>query len=101
MLDSGTTSHVTPHVTTIKNAIYINIIIKLSDASIMQATAMGTRSLNGKTRECDRVLHLSNTYAGPQAAMSLLLIPSLVNKNIAILFLPGRPSLSISKTTTQ
>lgn len=90
MLDSGTTSHITPDVTTVKDSISTNISIKLADDSNMQATAKGTRSLNWKTHEGERVLHLSNTLVAPQAAMSLLSIPSLVNKNIAVLFLPGK-----------
>ena len=90
MLDSGTTTHITPDVATIKDSISTNISIKLADDSNMQATAKGTRSLNWKTDEGDRVLHLSNTLVAPQAAMSLLSIPSLVKKNIAVLFLPGK-----------
>ena len=99
MLDSGTTTHITPDVATIKDSISTNISIKLADDSNMQATAKGTRSLNWKTDEGDRVLHLSNTLVAPQAAMSLLSIPSLVKKNIAVLFLPGKAPVSYTHLT--
>lgn len=61
MLGSGTRSHITPDVTTMKNPISINITIKMADNTNMKATSKGLRSLNWKTYEGDIVLHLFNT----------------------------------------
>lgn len=56
----------------------------------MPAATKGTRSLNGTTHEAGKVIHLSNTLVAAQGAMSLLSIPSLRNKNIDVLLLPGK-----------
>ena len=56
----------------------------------MTATAKGTREVNWKTEDGTVNINLSNNLVAPQASMSLLSIPSLVAKNIAVLFMPGK-----------
>lgn len=89
MSESGTISHITPDVTTGKDSIDTNISIKLVVDSNMQATIKGGTSLNWNTHEGVQVVQLCNTLVTRQAAMRLLSIPRFVNKNIAVLFLPG------------
>lgn len=69
------------------NWILTNIYIENADDG-MEATAKGTRSLNWETHEVDRVQNRLNTLVTLQAAIILLSVASLVNKNIAVLFLP-------------
>ena len=93
MLDSGTTSHLTSYVDRVEQAKTANIPITLADDSKMTATARGIREVQWKTEEGDNRIRLSNTLVVPNLSMSLLSIPSLVNKNIAVLFLPGKAVL--------
>lgn len=89
MLDSGTTTHITSKIYKVTKTTSANIKIKLADDSSMMATAKGTREVNWKTEDGNRKVHLSNTLVAPHASMSLLSVPSLVAKNIAVLFVPG------------
>ena len=93
MLDSGTTSHLTSNPGKVTNTQIANISIKLADDSTMNGTARGTREVRWVTENGTSKVSLSNTIVVPNAAMSLLSVPSLVNKNIAVMFLPGKAIL--------
>ena len=93
LLDSGTTTHMTPHRHKVTEAISTQKPIKLADDSIIQAKLSGTREVNWMTSEGNQMVYLSNTLVAPDVSMSLLSIPALVNKNIAVLFMQKKALL--------
>lgn len=93
MLDSGTTSHLTSHADRVSNTRRVSVPITLADDSKINGTSRGTRQVSWKTEHGDVQISLSNTIVVPDLSMSLLSIPSLVNKNVAVLFMPGKAVL--------
>lgn len=93
MLDSGTTSHLTASASRIKHKQVTDITINLADNLSIKATEKGTRTVKWKTSHGKRGIHLSNTLVVPSLAMSLLSVPSLLEKNIGVLFLPSKAVL--------
>lgn len=74
MLDSGTTSHLTSLQQKLSNSKSTNVPITLAEDSKITDTAAGIREVNWKTDDKD-----------------VLSIPSLVDKSIAVLFMPEKP----------
>lgn len=87
MLDSGTTSHMTPHSNWLNKTSVCNIEVKLSDDSIIEAKAKGVRSVEWKTETGTRKVDLSEILHVPKLSASFLSVPTLANKNNAVLFL--------------
>ena len=93
LLDSGTTSHMTPYVHLVKNKEYCNVSISLADDSTISADAIGVRPVTWQGDNGPIEVTLSDTLVTPDAAVSLLSVPALVNKGIAVLFMPGKAVL--------
>ena len=70
-----------------------NTTVTLADDSSIKATEKGTRTVKWNTHEGDNHIKLSNTLVVPGISMSLLSVPSLVDKNIGVIFLPGKAVL--------
>lgn len=89
MLDSGTTSHLTPFAGRVQSKKSSSLILILADDSKMKSTHTGTRKVSLCGDGEVRAVSLSNTLVVPDAGMSLMSVPALVKKNIAVLFRPG------------
>ena len=94
MLDSGTTSHLTPHADRVHSKTPCDTPISLADDSIIVATSKGVRSVQFSTDDGSTKVSLSDTLIVPNASLSLLSVPALVNKGIGVLFMPGKAILS-------
>ena len=89
MLDSGTTSHLTPHADRVSCPKPSDISFTLADNSQMHATHMGVRKVQMRSGQRSCTVSLSNNLIVPDAAMSLMSVPALVKKEIGVLFMPG------------
>ena len=86
LLDSGTTSHMTPYVHLVKNKEYCNVSISLADDSTISADEIGVRPVMWKGENGPIEVTLSDTLVTPDAAVILLYLLVIVNKGIAVLF---------------
>lgn len=93
MLDSGTSSHMTPKSEGINVKKSCNVSILLADDSTVTATEKGTRSVKWKTENEPMQVNLSEIFIAPDMADSLLSVPELVKKNISVIFKPQRALL--------
>lgn len=89
MIDSGTTAHMTARAERVSMKTACESSVQLADNSSMHSESMGTRTVQWITDSGRESVHLSNTLICPDVAISLLSVPALVNKNIAVMFLPG------------
>lgn len=87
MLDSGTTSHLTPLADRVQSTTRSDIYSTLADNSKMRATHVGLRKV--RIQDDVRSVSLSDTLIVPDAGMSLMSVRALVNKNTSVLFMPG------------
>ena len=86
MLDSGTTSHMTPYVEQLHNKKPCNVNISLGDDSTVKATSTGTRVVHWAAHDVVTKVSLSETLASEKLAMSLLSGPALAAKGLYVLF---------------
>ena len=93
VLDSACTSHLTATSEKVRRSKSTNITIKLADDSSLKSTQKGTRTVRWKTGGGTQRVSLSDTLVVPGLSQDLLSIPSLVSKNIGVLFLPGKAVL--------
>ena len=93
MLDSGCTSHMTPHEDRVHWKGACDVSIKLADDSVVTADVKGVRTVKWQSQDGQQPVHLSETLVVPKLSMSLLSIPALVRKNIGVLFIPGKAVL--------
>lgn len=93
MMDGGTTSHLTPHVERVHSKTPCEVVITLTDASTVRSSHKGVRKVSFATDAGPRKVSLSETIVVPDAGMSLLSVPSLVQKNIGLIFMPRRAVL--------
>lgn len=89
MLESGTTSHLTPCEDRIQATTSSDLSFTLADNSKMRATHSGVRKVRMQSDNGVRAVSLSKTLLVPGAGMSLMSVPALVEKGIGVLFLPG------------
>lgn len=87
MLNSGTTAHMTPHENTVHHQYSCDFIIAISDDSIITAKTKGVRKVRWKGADGPVTVSLTDTLVAPDAVMSLLSVPALAKKEIAVLFL--------------
>lgn len=88
MIDSGTTSHITPLPESVQDKVPSNRPITLADESTMHSAFIGIRKIDLQTDDGPQRLSLSNTLVVPDAGLSLLSVPALVKKDIGVLFMP-------------
>lgn len=93
MLDSGTTAHMTPHSSTVQDQYSCDVNIPLGDDSIISAKSKGVRKVRWQGADGPVTVSLTDTLVAPDAAMSLLSVPALAKKEIAVLFLPDKAIL--------
>lgn len=93
MLDSGTSSHMTPHSERVSERIACDVPISLADNSTVQAKYKGKRSVTWIGQDGTVKVGLTNTLVSPKLSCSLLSVPALVRKGIAVLFVPGKAIL--------
>ena len=93
LLDSDTTSHMTPMFDKVKKKNDCRVYIMLCDHSKVTAFSIGTRLVKWQTRDGPCTVSLSNNLVTEDLSMSLISIPVLVQKKIATLFLPGKALL--------
>lgn len=93
MLDSGTTPYLTPHADRVQCKMACDVPITLADESTVRATHKGIRKVDFPTGDGAQKLSLSDTLVVPDAVMSLVSVPSLVKKDIGVLFTPSRAVL--------
>ena len=90
MLDSGTTTHMTPDEDELFSTVNCNVSISLGDDSCVQASCKGTNAVTWSGLEGTTEVHLSETLAARDLAMKLLSVPALTKKGMAVLFLPSK-----------
>lgn len=88
MLDSGTTSHMTPYAEHLEDTKTCAIPIALGDDSTVTATSKGTLCVEWCSSDGQTEVKLSETLASEDLAMSLLSIPALTEKGLGVLFMP-------------
>ena len=93
MLDSGTTSHLTPLANRVQSKTVCNIPISLADDPTVHSSHKGIRKVTIATDGSPRKASLSDTVVVLNAGMSLLPVPSLVRKDIGVLFMPKKAVL--------
>lgn len=93
LLDSGTTSHMTPKTDRVGQKAPCNTSIALGDDSTVRAFSKGTRNVKWQTDDGPVQVALSNTLVAEDLSLSLLSVPALVNKEIAVIFVPGQALL--------
>lgn len=86
MLDSGTTSHLTPKGDRFRSTMSSNVNINLADDSSVKAFSKGVREVRWMTKRGGTKISLSETLVVPNLAMSLFSFPALAQKTIATLF---------------
>ena len=97
MIDSGTTSHMTPKSETVDDRSDCNIPIWLADDSKAFATCKGTRRVTWCSENGPVNVSLSDTLVSEDIAPNLLSVPALVRKGIFVLFMEGKAILFDSK----
>ena len=90
MLDSGTSSHMTPHVERVSEKRDCEIPISLADNSTVTAKSKGKRSVTWNGEDGLVKLGLSNTLVSKRLSCSLLSVPALVRKGISVIFTSGK-----------
>lgn len=93
MLDSGCTSHMTPHKNCVHKAEKCHHKVNLADDSCVSAKEKGVRTVKWQTSDGVYDVHLSKTLVVPDLTMSQLSVPALVRKNIRVIILPGKTML--------
>lgn len=93
MLDSGTTAHMTPHGNRLVDARKHTTEIALADDSAVRSSEVGVRPVRWSADGTTCNVSLSETLYVPDMTTSLLSVPALVSKNIAVLFIPGKAVL--------
>lgn len=90
LLDSGTTSHMTPLSNRVHGTTDCDVSIRLADDSTVKASATGVRSVHWMSALGRSKVNLSDTLVAKDVALSLLSVPALARKNIATLFMPDK-----------
>lgn len=90
MLDSGTTVHMTLYRNRLVESKLHNTNIQLADHSTVNSEKIGVRSARRFAEVVENSVSLSETLLFPDMTTSLLSVPALVSKNIAVLFIPGK-----------
>lgn len=93
MLDSGTSAHMTPLGNRLVDTRKSTSDISLADDSTVSSAEIGTRPVEWTADGVRTTVSLSKTMFVPALSTSLLSVPALVNKNIAVLFLPRKAVL--------
>lgn len=93
MLDSGTTSHMTPISDKLHHENECDINSSFGDESAVTASTKGTRIVKCSTSEGLTTVALTENLIALDMGMSLLSVPDLVNKNIRVMFIPGKVML--------
>ena len=90
MIDSGTSSHITPFEHKVSNLEECDVTITLGDDSTVPSVTQGTRRVQWQGEDGPVNVNLSNTLVAPDVSLSLLSVPALVEKGLAVLFVPTR-----------
>lgn len=90
LVDSGTTSHMTAYGSRVHSQRKCDTSIHLADDSTVSASKIGVRKVTWQGTLGSTTVSLSNTLVAPNIKTSLLSVPALVNKDIAVLFVPGK-----------
>lgn len=93
LLDSGTSSHMTPLGDIVKNRTECDISIALADDFIVEANEKGNRTVKWYSNDGPVKVTLSETLVAPDTTTSLISVSALVKKGINVLFMPGRAVL--------
>lgn len=89
MLDSGTTTHITPYGDRVENKKVHEVSITLADESTVSSSHCGVRKVKFMADDGPHKISLSKTLVVPNAGMSLLSVPALTKKDIGVFFMPG------------
>lgn len=89
MIDSGTTTHITPFANRVVSKTPQNVLITLADESTVRSSHCGVRKVTFMTDNGPQKVSLSKTLVVPDAGMSLLSVPALTKKDIGVFFMPG------------
>lgn len=93
MLESRTTSHMTPHVNLVTDTMVRSTEVILDDESSVAGDGKGVRTVRWKTENGLRTVRLSTTLHIPKMAIILLSVSALVKKNIGVIIFPKRTIL--------
>lgn len=93
MLNGGTTSYLTPLPDQVHSKTPFDTTIYLAEDSTIVASSKGVRSVQFCTDDGPTTVSLSYTLVVPDASCCPLSVLNLVNKGIAVLFVPGKDDL--------
>lgn len=93
LMDSSTTSHMTPFSEKVRSTSPCDVTINLADDSSANAQVKGTRMVKWFGDGGSMNVHLSETLVVPDMALSLLSVPALTTTKISVLFMPGKAFL--------
>lgn len=88
MIDSGTTSHITPLPEYFQDKVPSNRPITLADESTIHSAFIGIHKIDLKTDDGPQRLSFSNTLVVLDGGLSVLSVPVLVKKDIRVLLMP-------------
>ncbi|KAI0557487.1 Ribonuclease H [Gracilaria domingensis] len=90
VLDSGTTSHMTPEENSLSEKEECLVPIALGDDSVVHATKRGVKTVHWTANGQQTEVSLSNTLSSSSLAMNLLSVPALTEKDFCVLFTKKR-----------
>lgn len=93
LLDSGTTSHMSPSIHKVRYRSECDVPIPLSDDSTVVTNERGTRSVRSATEQGMVNVYFIETLVAKDITMSLNSVAALVRKLICVIFVPGKSRL--------
>lgn len=94
MLDSGTSSHMTPYSENVQSKNKCNVSVTLADASRVNAESRGIRSVKWCTEIGKNRVRLPDTLVVPNMSTSLHFVPALMKKTLPVIFMPEKAVLT-------
>lgn len=98
ILDGGNTSHMTAKYDRLHSKKALQVHIQLADYSKIKTDSNGVRAVKWITKEDPLTVYLTDILVTPNLAMSILSVPVLVNKNVAVPFMPVQALMTLRKT---
>lgn len=83
----------TPYSSTVYHQLFCNVNIAVADDSVTTAKKKSVRKFRLEGIDKPVTVSLTNKFLAPDAAMSLLSVPAIAEKDIGVLFLYGKAYL--------
>lgn len=87
LMDSGTTSHMTPNSVGVHSTEQCDVEVHLVDDSSVLANKKGIRSVHLANDDVDGTVDLSERLVAPNLGGRFLSVPATVRKNLGVIFI--------------